>query len=136
MNLYIWLENSAEGLGFSRECYWSYVVSVLENTPKNLLVQGRVQLEHSSHIVRLVSRLHANTSIADVYWRKRLNWWAHLDLCHRSPDILESVLNHIVLSNSTAGNCVPMQIIKEPAHGRTLTTEEQKWSSFQANYDQ
>ena len=31
-----------------------------------------------------------------------------------------------VLSNSTAEKCVPMQIKKQPEHGRTLTTEEQK----------
>ena len=29
----------------------SYIVSVFENIPKNLLVQGRVQLEHISHIM-------------------------------------------------------------------------------------
>ena len=32
---------------------WSYVVSAFENTTKNLVVQGRVQLEHSSHIVKV-----------------------------------------------------------------------------------
>ena len=40
---------------FSRrgECCQRYIVSVFENTPKNLVVQGRVQLEHSSHIVKV-----------------------------------------------------------------------------------
>ena len=41
----------------------------------------------------------------------------------------------IALSNSTAGKCVPMQVIKQPEHGRTSTTKEQKGSSFQINYD-
>ena len=52
-NLRILLENSAEGLGSRREHCWSYIVSAFENTTKNLVVQGRVQLEHSSHIVKV-----------------------------------------------------------------------------------
>ena len=36
---------------------------------------------------------------------------------------------------STAGKCAPMQVIKQPEHGRTSTTEE-RGSSFQTNYDQ
>ena len=82
----------------------------------------------------LVSRVHANTSNPDIYWRKQLNWRAHLELCHRNHDMLESVLNWIALSNQTARKCVPMQVVKQPEHMRTLTTEEQKWSSFQTNY--
>ena len=74
----------------------------------------------------LVSRLHANTSSPNKYRRKRPNWQAHLELCHRNPDILERMLNRIALSNSTAGKCAPMQVIKQPEHGRTSTTEEQK----------
>ena len=35
-----------------REYFWCYIVSVFENVPKNLVVQGRVQLEHS-HIVNV-----------------------------------------------------------------------------------
>ena len=27
--------------------------------------------------------------------RKRLNWWAHLELCHRNPGLVERVLNWI-----------------------------------------
>ena len=46
-------ENSAEDLGSRREHCWSYIVSAFENTTKNLVVQGRVQLEHSSHIVKV-----------------------------------------------------------------------------------
>ena len=52
-NIRILSENSAEGLGPRRERCWRYVVSVFENTPKNLVVQGRAQLEHSSHIVKV-----------------------------------------------------------------------------------
>ena len=54
-NLCILPKNSAEGLGSKRELrsIWSYVVSAFENTTKNLVVQGRVQLEHSSHIVKV-----------------------------------------------------------------------------------
>ena len=63
-----------------------------------------------------------------VYRRKRPNRQAYLELCHRNPDILERVLNQIPLSNSTAWNCAPMQVVKQ--------AEEQKWSSFQTNYDQ
>ena len=51
-----------------------------------------------------VSRLHANTSSPDVYWRKRPNRRAHLELCHRNPHILERMLNRIALSNSTVGS--------------------------------
>ena len=52
-NLCILSENSVEDLGFRRERWWSYKISVFENTPKNLLVRGRAQLEHSSHIVKV-----------------------------------------------------------------------------------
>ena len=47
-NLCILPENSAD----SAEC-WSYIVSAFENTARNLVVQGRVQLEHSSHIIKI-----------------------------------------------------------------------------------
>ena len=46
-------ENSAEVLGSRREHCWSYIVSVFENKTKNLEVQRSVQLEHSSHIVKI-----------------------------------------------------------------------------------
>ena len=69
-NLYILLKNLAEGLGSRREHCWSYIVSAFENRTKNLVVQGRVQLKPSSHIVKSVSRLQANTSIPDVYGRE------------------------------------------------------------------
>ena len=85
--------------------------------------------------LRLVLRLHANTSSPDVYWRKQPNWRAHLELCHRNPDILKRVLNWTTLSNSIAGKSAPMQVIKQPEYGRTSKTEEQKWSTFQTNYD-
>ena len=62
LKIYMFSENSAEGLRSRRERYWRYVVYVFENTPKNLVVQGRAQLEHSSHIVRSVSKVHAKIS--------------------------------------------------------------------------
>ena len=52
-NLCIFQGNSAEALGSRREHCWHYVISVFQNTPKNLVVQGRVQWEHSSHIVQV-----------------------------------------------------------------------------------
>ena len=55
--------NSGEGLRSRRECCWG-CVSIFENTPKKLLhllkvaaellvIQGKAQLEHSSHIVKV-----------------------------------------------------------------------------------
>ena len=52
-NLCILLENSAEGLGSRKEDCWSYVAYAFENTTKNVVVEGKVQLEHSSHIVKV-----------------------------------------------------------------------------------
>ena len=46
-------KNWAEGLRLRRVHYWSYVVSIFEKTPKNLVAQGRGQLEHNSHIVKV-----------------------------------------------------------------------------------
>ena len=46
-------ETLAESLGSRRECSWHYVVSDFENTPKNLVDQGRIMLEHSSHTVKV-----------------------------------------------------------------------------------
>ena len=57
-------ENSAEGLGSRRERCQCYVVFfVFQNWPKNLVVQGRVQLVHCSHIVTVsveTTSLHFN----------------------------------------------------------------------------
>ena len=52
-NLLILPENLAEGLWYRRECCWSYLVSVLEIPPKNIVVQGRTQLKHNSYIVKV-----------------------------------------------------------------------------------
>ena len=51
------MEKSEEGLGSRKKCCWSYI-SIYENTPERLLqlylvVRGRVQLVHSSHIVKV-----------------------------------------------------------------------------------
>ena len=37
-----------------------------------------------------------------------------------------------MLSNSTVGKDAPMQVIKQPEHGRTSAAEEKKLSSFQS----
>ena len=51
---------------------------------------------------------------------------------YQGPD---TMLNQITLSNSTAGKCAPMQVVKQPEQGKASTNEEQKCSSFQTNYD-
>ena len=38
----------------------------------------------------------------------------------------DSMLNRIALSISTAEKCSPMQVVKQPEHGKASTTEEQK----------
>ena len=43
-NFHVLLENLAEGLRSRREYCWGYV-SMYENTPGNLVVEGRMQLE-------------------------------------------------------------------------------------------
>ena len=53
-------EDSADGFGFRRGCCWGYLF-VYENAPEklsqlDLMVQGRAQLEHSSHIVKACVR--------------------------------------------------------------------------------
>ena len=133
-NLRILLENLAEGLGSRRERWWRYVVSFFENTPKNLVFQGMMQLEHSSHIVMVG---------IEATWL-RFNPWRILKETtepagpfgtmseeHWHPGIG----TRCALFNSTAGKCAPMQVVKQLEHGRTSTTEEQKWSYFQTNYD-
>ena len=46
----------------------------------------------------------------------------------------DTMLNWIMLFNSTVGKCTTMQVVKQPEHGRASTTKEQKCPSFQANY--
>ena len=53
LKIYRFYRKIQQSLGFRREHCRSYVVSAFENTTKNLVVQGRVQLEHSSHIVKV-----------------------------------------------------------------------------------
>ena len=66
-NLSILPENSAEGFMSRREHCGSYIVSVFENIPQNLVVQGRVQLENISHIKIGVEATYTKTSTPDVY---------------------------------------------------------------------
>ena len=66
-NLSILPENSAEGFMSRREHCGSYIVSVFENIPQNLVVQGRVQLENISHIKIGVEATYTKTSTPDLY---------------------------------------------------------------------
>ena len=50
-----------------REHCGSYIVSAFENIPQNLLVQGRVQLEHISHIKIGVEATYIKISTSDIY---------------------------------------------------------------------
>ena len=43
-----------------------------------------------------------------------------------SPDTLKRMLNWITLSNSTTGNCTPMQVVKQPEHGEV----QQLWKKM------
>ena len=100
-NLLILPENSAESLRSRRE-RWSYVVCLWEYIQK--LSSSRKghswSISHSQGECQ--AGLHACTSIPEVYWRKQLNWQAHLELCYKNPDILKRVLYWITLSNSTS----------------------------------
>ena len=48
---------------------------------------------------------------------------------------LDTMLNWIMLSISTAEKCAPMQVVKQPEYRKASATEEQKCSFFQTNYD-
>ena len=63
------------------------------------------------------------------------NDWTSGSIWKYATDALEKVRNQIALSNSTAGKCTSMQVIKQPENGRISTIKEQKWSYFQTNYD-
>ena len=123
----------SRGLGSTREGCWCYVVCLWE---PHLVVQRRVQLEHSSHIVKVgveATCLHFNP------WRKlkELNkpmgpfgtmqqepWYPGIGT---KPDC--------TTQHSTMGKCAPMQVIKQPVHARISITKEQKWSSLQTKCD-
>ena len=88
-----------------------------------------MQLQHSSHIAKVSVEatcwhiLKETTKLVGLFgtipqesWRPRKG---------AKPDCV---------IQSTAKKCTPMQVIKYLEHGRTSTTEEQKWSSFQTNY--
>ena len=54
------------------------------------MVQGIAQSEHSYHILKVGGKAATNTSSPGVYWRKQPNESAHLELCQRNPDTLET----------------------------------------------
>ena len=87
-----------------------------------LSISSGVQLSIVVTWLRLVSRLHANTSSPDLYCRKRPNWHAYLELCLRNPDI--QMLNQMALINSTTGKCeqVIKQVLKTHASYNTTRT--------------
>ena len=128
------LENLAVGLG-SRRALLALRMSVFENTSKNLVVQRRVQLEYSIHIV---------TVRVDAAW-SHFNPWCILKETTKLAGPFGTMPQKPWHSRKSTkpdrviqlncGKCAPTQAIKQPEHGRTSTTEEQKWSSFQANYD-
>ena len=104
-NLCILPGNSAEGLGSRRECYWGYI-SIYENALKKFLHLAPKSCRNftwwfkegcnwSIAVIQLrsVLRLHANTLNPGVYLRKWLKRQAHVELCHKNPDILKRVLN-------------------------------------------
>ena len=66
-NLHVLPENLAEGLGSRRLRCWSYIVFIIENIPKNLVVNQRRSWNIVVTYLRLVLGLHANTLFPDVY---------------------------------------------------------------------
>ena len=58
--------------------------------------------------LRSVLRLHAYTSIHDIYSSKQPNWRAHLELCHRNP---KRVLNQIAFSTQLRGTAHPYKFL-------------------------
>ena len=65
-------------------------------------------------------RLHANTLSLVVYWRKRLNWWAHLELCHLTSCLRYETRPHY--PTQLGGSVHPCKLKKQPKHGGTSTT--------------
>ena len=118
-HLHILQESSAECLRYRRQHYWSFIVSVFENTPKNLVVQARAQLEHSSLTVKVSVKstyLHFNP------WRILEEITKPVDPCGTMPQ--ESWhpgkgAKPVTLSNFTEGKCGPMQVINK-----------QNWENF------
>ena len=123
-NVGILRENSTEGLGSRRAlpglriCLWEYTQKVAAT-----LLNGsrKGALENSSHIVKV------GVGVKYQYFKP----WQMLKETTTGGPNWEPSLNRILLSNSTAGKCAPMQVIKQPEHGKTLT----KWSYFQSNYN-
>ena len=123
-NVGILRENSTEGLGSRRVlpglriCLWEYTQKV---TATLLNGSRKGALENSSHIVKV------GVEVTYQYFKP----WQMLKETTTGGPNWEPSLNRILLSNSTAGKCAPMQVIKQPEHGKTLT----KWSYFQSNYN-
>ena len=112
-NFCILPENSAEGLRSRRALLVFHSMSS-RIRPRTLWFKEGCSWSILVIYLRLMSQLHAYISTPAVYWRKWPNWQAHLQLCNRNPNNPERALNQIVLSNSTAGKCTSMQVIKQP----------------------
>ena len=133
-NLRIMLENSAEGLGPGESAAGVTYLSMRTHSKLQqlyIVVQGRTQLEHSSFIVMVgvdakfkpwLILIETIVSAGPFETMSQEPWHPGKGT---KPD---SVIQRNV-------KCAPMQIIKQPEHRRTSTSEEQKWSSFQTNYD-
>ena len=88
-----------------------------------LVLQGKAQLEHISDIVNVGVEatcwhfkpwriLKKTTEPADQFGTIPQEPW------HPGKDAKP---DHVI--QSTAGKCAPMQVVKQPEHGRTSTTE-------------
>ena len=119
---------------FSRRPHVQERVLLTENAPKNLVVQeGRVQLEHGSHIVKVgveATCLQFNPWNILKETNKLVGPFRTMPQEPRRPG-KEAKLDRVIQFN--CGKCAPMLVVKQPEHGRTSTTEEQKSSSFQMN---
>ena len=88
--------------------------------------------------LKSVSMLHANNSIICMFWR--MSKWNHRPMLTYATGILtqseesSTLLKLIVLSNSTKGNCPPIQAVKQPVCERASNTTERNYS-FQTIYD-
>ena len=118
-NLWILPENSAKCLGSRRECCCGYI-SIYENSPKKLqhlpslspevcrsfflMAQGRMQLEHSSHVVKVGGKITCQDFKSWHILKETTEPADPLELYHRNLDILENVLKWIVLSNQIRGS--------------------------------
>ena len=85
-------------------------------------------------ILMLVLKLHTNTSSPDVYDENNQTARPIWNYVTGTLTSWKGAKQNCIIQLNM-GKCTPMQVIKQPEHERTSTTKEQKWSSFQMNYD-